>query len=465
MFTFNYHYQQYGNIHIHTTGCELSIYDAKKFANTLPKDEKAIVFNTCSFLAERELENRLILDLLTEAFPDYNLYILGCDVTNNPTCYNKYKGIVYNNDEVNEIVNPIIKNDIKNNEDIIYLKIQDGCRHQCSFCIINKLRNKPYSIPYKNIVETLYNEIGDRKKVSVQLAGTELTNYYDKDNNFRIYDVLNNLIQDVPEIESLTMTSLDPASPDIEKIIKVVNTHRNKIVPFLNLAVQSGSNTILEKMKRRHNIDRVREIHQIAKMNNIGLGWDIIVGFPGETEELFNETINLIKELKPLTKTIFSYSPRKGTIAYNMPCQISNDVKKNRLNYIAKLINDFLIDEDLDRNIKDSYKIFNKENLIDSDINVRTDKRRICELLFNGFAEKELDIFNIKEFAQFIKNPNKNCILSINYDIIRPLESNIYINFLKEYLKDIFLIVYMPKNYDIDVTEFEKYFHCVVIQK
>ena len=465
MFTFNYHYQQYGNIHIHTTGCELSICDAKKFANTLPKDEKAIVFNTCSFLAERELENKLLLDLLVEAFPEYKLYILGCDVTNNPTNYNKYSGLVYNNDQVNEIVNPITNTDIKDNENTIYLKIQDGCRYQCSFCIINKLRNKPYSVPYKNIIETLYNEIGDRKKVSVQLAGTELTNYYDKDNGFRIYDVLNNLIQDVPEIETLTMTSLDPSSPDIEKILEVVNIHRNKILPYLNLAVQSGSNTILEKMKRRHNVNRVREIHQMANINNIGLGWDIIVGFPGETEELFAETVNLIKELKPLTKTVFSYSPRKGTVAYNMPCQISDDIKKTRLKHIIKLINGFMVDENIDNHMKDVYNIYNRENLINSDINIRSNKKRVCEMLFNGYTEMEIDIFNITDFAQFVKRPNKNCILSIKYDIMRPLESNIYINFLKEYFKDILLVVYIPKDYDIDVTEFEKYFHCVVIQK
>jgi threonylcarbamoyladenosine tRNA methylthiotransferase MtaB len=465
MVTFNYNYQQFNNIQIHTTGCELCIYDARKFANILPSDEKAIVFNTCSFLYDREIENILLLDLLTKAFPTHKLYIMGCDVVNNPLNYQKYNNaIIYNNNQVNDIIRPVLNDKIKSN-DTIYLKIQDGCRFKCSFCIINKLRNKPFSKPYKEILNELLHNIGEKSEVSVQLVGTELANYYDEETNFRIQEVIENLLKDIPKIKTLSIGTLDPASTNVERVIDVMNKYRNKMTPYINLAVQSGSNQILKQMRRRHNTERIRDIHNYASINNICVGWDLILGFPGETEELFQETLELVKELKPLTKTIFTYSPRKGTDAYDMDNQISECEKKKRLFQVIKIIESFLEDSSIPNEIKDIYKTYFQERIIDDDVTYKCDKSHLCDMIFNGCNEKELDIFNIEEFADFIRNPIKNYIINVNYDITRQLESEIYINFIKEYFKENILVVYIPKECDIDVKRFEKSFHCIVIKK
>ena len=162
------------------------------------------------------------------------------------------------------------------------------------------MRNNPFSLPYREIVNNLRLEIGDRKEVKVQVAGTELTNYYDKETGYRISDVLEHLVEEFPEIIQLALTSIDPASNEIEKIMRIIDKNRDRLIPHLNLAVQSGNDYILKMMKRRHDVQRIREVHALGDKYNIGLGWDIIVGFPGETEEYFMDTVNLIRELKPL---------------------------------------------------------------------------------------------------------------------------------------------------------------------
>lgn len=459
MFAFNYSYQSLNNIQIHTTGCDLCIHDGRKFANLLPEDEKAIVFNTCSVFVERETENRILLQLLNKAYPEYKLYVLGCDVNNNPERYKVYNN-VYTNEKVNALINKNFKKDkVYSDSDIIYLKIQDGCRHNCSFCIINKLRNNPFSLPYKEILNNLILEIGNRKEVKVQIAGTELTNYYDKETGYRISDVLMHLIRDIPSIKQLVMTSIDPASSEIENIIKVIVQYPNILVPHLNLAVQSGNDYILKQMKRRHTIERVRAISKLAKENRISLGWDIIVGFPGETDEMYIDTLNLVKELKPLTRTMFKYSPRKGTPAYEMLNQIPEDIKEYRLNRLIDVVNEGICKAS--NEYKNNYLKYINDTLTDKSKHVGLNNESLNKALIE-YTNVKLDILNEDELATFIRSGKRESILHINYDLSRKLECDIYINFIKTYLKTPKLVIHVPDSYDIDNNEFEKHYPCIV---
>lgn len=459
MLTYNYEYQYLNNIQIHTTGCNLCIYDARKFANTLPKDENAIIFNTCSVFKERERENQLLLNLLSVAFPNHKLYVLGCDVNNNPSSYNNFNN-VYTNEEIREIIEThFYKDDVVSDNDIIFLKIQDGCKNKCAFCIINQLRKYPHSLPYKEIINNLRLQIKDKNNIKLELSGTELCDYYDKELNYKISDVIKGIIKEFPEISRITLTSLEPASSEIENIIDIMAEYNNILIPHINLATQSGSDTILKLMRRRHNISRIKEIHNYANKKNVSVGWDIIVGFPNETEELFNETIELIKELKPLTNTIFAYSPRKGTIAYNMDNQIPEYIKQERVKILNNIINEYAKNDLLKYN---NYNLYKKGDMIEHQ-HKKSDKKALLEALNNGVKEYYLDIFNINEFAKFIQNTDVDYIVHINYDINKSLDCDIYINFLKEYYKNIKMVIHMPKDYD-NVLEYENHFNVVIVK-
>ena len=353
-FLSNYHYNIINNIQIHTTGCELCISDAYKFANTLPEKEKAIIVNTCSFLEQREKENDLLLNLLSKSYSDYKFYILGCDVNNNKSKYNNFENVLTNEEVSNIIETHISKYECNIISNKIYLKIQDGCRNKCSFCIINQLRKIPHSLPYDEIINTLKLQVKNNKNIIVELAGTEICNYYDPKYKYKISDILREIIKEIPNISQIILPSLDPASLEVENIIKFIDENRDKMVSFIHLAVQSGSDTILNRMKRRHNVERIKHIHHLAFQKNIGIGWDIIVGFPTETDELFNETVNLIKELKPISRTIFEYSPRKGTEAYNMSNQIDDETKHKRVSIIKQIINE----NKLNNTLKKQYDIY-----------------------------------------------------------------------------------------------------------
>lgn len=454
MFWSNYKFNNYNNIQIHTTGCELSVFDAKKFASTLNKNDKAIIINTCSFIEQREKENQLLLNILYRTFNDYKFYILGCDVKNNANVYKNYT--TYDNEQLRNILNDDLNTCLNNDyryedKDAIFLKIQDGCNHKCSFCIINKLRGKPYSLPYQLIVKNLKNTIKNSKKIIIELNGTEICNYYDETLNYKITDVLENLIKDFPEIEKIVISSLDPASLEIEKIINFISNHRDKMVNHIHLSVQSGSDSILKDMKRRHNVKRIKDIHYLALKNNITIGWDLIVGYPTETEEYFNETVSLIKELKPLMQTIFIYSPRKNTESYLLK-DLPENIKKERFNIIQNLVLE---------NIKNcdskSYKEY-----INNSKNIKDNKKQLYENLINEIDEIWLDIDNINQLSNIIKNREHSYIINIKYNVNKEFEIFFIINFLKEYMENVSIILHINETFKENIQEFETKCGCII---
>lgn len=424
---FNYTYQRLGNMQIHTTGCGLCIYDAHCFANTLNKNSKSIIFNTCSFIEQREIENHLLLNILKKAFSDYKFYILGCDVNNNYKKYKDYGELIFNEDIIKCNYTHKINNHLS-------IKIQDGCCNKCSYCIINKLRNKPYSTSYKDIYEQLSNYDGNE----IELSATEICNYYDKESNMDISKLLKQIVIDFPNISHISFSSLDPASPKVEEIIDIISQNPNIFSQHICLATQSVNNDILKLMRRRYTKERVIELHQYAKKHNVSIGWEIIVGFPSETEEQFNETYELMKELKPCKNCIFTYSPRKGTDAYEMPNQIDEKTKNERQALLLAL------DE------SPSWTINN-------------DLCGIKKKILESSSQIELDLFNEEQMVNFIRYGSNEYTLIIKYNEEKQLESNIYINFIKEYFRDIPMVIKIKKGVIKDIKSFEQQYKAKVI--
>ncbi len=169
----------------------------------------------------------------------------------------------------------------------------------------------------------------------IVLTGVDAASYvrvYDG-RPFLLNDLCRRLLDDVPGLRRLRLSSVDPAVPIIRDIIEMMKTDA-RFMPHLHLSMQSGSNTILRAMRRRHTADTVRELVKLAD-GRVSFGWDIICGFPGETDELFNETLSLVRELKPIRVHAFPYSPRPGTVAAEMENQVPRSESKRRVKIIT----------------------------------------------------------------------------------------------------------------------------------
>ena len=467
---FNHNCQMLGdNIQIHSIGCEASMSDTYNFACTLPLDKKAIVFGTCSFIEDRSMESIMLTDILHRAYPDHDLYIIGCDVNNHKEVFNAFPN-VYTNEEVKvrisdrKIISGIkIKGLTDEIEDrIIMIKVQDGCQFKCSYCIINKLRNKPYSVPYKEIVNLIKEQIEMKPNYSkIVLCGTEISSYKDEETGYTIANVLRNLVQDVPEAKRITLSAVDPHPKETLEMLDIIAENKDKYIPYLLLGVQSGSDTILKAMKRRHNVEEIRAIHSKAKKLGITLGWDIIVGFPGETNKLFNETYDLMKELQPFTQNIFIYSDREGTVASTMNNKISKNVKILRDRMLHELIEEYAINNPAFKPYDEYAEEFAKYE------QVKVNRQRALEIMFNEFDSREMwvGILDREQVADLIKNRPENTLIHVTYDMERDVECEIIINFLKNVLRGFPLIVHAPYEFadKYNVKDFEKLFHCIVV--
>ena len=154
-----------------------------------------------------------------------------------------------------------------------------------------------------------------------------------------ISDVCAGLLRDVPGLQRLRLSSVDPASPQIFKIIDLMHSDA-RMMPHMHLSMQSGSDEILRAMRRRHSADTVRRIVQAAG-RDITFSWDIICGFPGETDELFNQTVDLAMQTRPIKVHAFPFSPRPGTLAADMPNQINRATSKQRVKVISGVADGF----------------------------------------------------------------------------------------------------------------------------
>lgn len=453
MRVFNYFYHKINdNIQVHTTGCDNCISDARKFASTLNSTEKAIVYNTCSMIHDREVENRLILKVLEKAYPDHKLYVLGCAVNHKPEKYECFKN-TFTNEDVAKIVNAEGVVDTGTSKDpVVRIKVQDGCHNRCSFCIVNQLRSKPYSVPYKTVYNDLKFMLKDKLNAQVVLAGTELTSYYDEVNKYNLVQLLEQLIKDFPEVSKFKISCVDPAPKVTEDLIIMLDKYRDRIIPFAPLAVQSGSDEVLKVMNRRHDVARIRYIHELAAKHNVSIGWDIIVGFPNETEERFQETYDLIMELKPLSPAVFIYSPREGTPAYLME-QIPEDIKQERQIKLLKAIESYVFESD-------TFNEYSEQ--LQKTAPVLRNKAKLIELIDDGSAHiVEVDLLNLDSVANMLANVDEHTVMYTKYIPEADLQCDVLLDFFRGFIEHVPVVCYVPKSMEHCITELEKLYHCI----
>lgn len=217
-----------------------------------------------------------------------------------------------------------------------FVKIVDGCENKCSYCIIPSVRGKIRSRDPDKILDEIKILVSSGYK-EIVLTGIE-TAAYGKDLNGYNLPYIIKQTDSIPGIERIRLGSLEPTVIDNEFIDMLVNTKH--VVPHFHLSLQSGSNAVLRRMRRKYNTDiffkKVSMIRSV--INDATFTTDIIVGFPGETDYMFEETCDLVKKCGFLFVHIFPYSRRKGTEAADFEDQVPEYIKKHRANELKKIM-------------------------------------------------------------------------------------------------------------------------------
>ncbi|MEI0532000.1 tRNA (N(6)-L-threonylcarbamoyladenosine(37)-C(2))-methylthiotransferase MtaB [Brachyspira pilosicoli] len=353
------------NIHIHTFGCRLNQYESEKIAYELKnmganittlKEADAIAINTCTVTNDSDKKLVSYLEKL-EDIEQKKIFLIGCYVSKKGFTTENKNIITINNDHKEEaaqiIFNTIQKDTNKEIKSTIffpqeqsraYLKIQDGCEVFCSYCIVSRVRGKHKSLEPNKIYEAI-KIANDYNYKEVVLTGLNLGSY-NYNNEIKFADILKNILEHSSKYGiRIRLSSIEPIYFDDE----LINLFKNKDVlsPHAHIPLQSGSNKILKLMNRRYTREEyLTSIEKLYKVNpNMAISTDVMVGFPEEENDDFNDTYNLCEKSKFIKMHVFRYSDRENTPSSKMPNKIGYRRKLKR----AKLLNE------LNNKMKDNY--------------------------------------------------------------------------------------------------------------
>ena len=217
-----------------------------------------------------------------------------------------------------------------------YVKIQDGCNQFCSYCIIPYVRGRIRSRSEEAVIAEV-TELAESGIKEVVLTGIHISSYgKDKNNEGALIDLID-AISKIKGIKRIRLGSLEPGIIT-EDFVRRVSANK-KVCPHSHLSLQSGCNTILKRMNRKYTREQYFEKCEMLReaYDAPALTTDVIVGFPGETDEEFEETVQYLTELNLYEMHIFKYSPRKGTVAAAMKDQVSPEVKNKRSDVLLEL--------------------------------------------------------------------------------------------------------------------------------
>lgn len=349
---------------LHTLGCRLNFSETgsisqgfvKRGYKVLPFGEEADVtfINTCTVTDNADSSCRQLIKKAHKASPDGKVVVAGCyaqmdsekiskmqgvDLVLGTT--EKYKVFDYLDEEQSETVfinkSSEFLGAATSVEDFhtrAFLKIQDGCNYVCSFCIIPQARGRSRTITVKDAIQNAKDVIASGFK-EIVLTGVNIGEY-ESSSGEKLADMLKGILE-LDGLERLRLSSVEPNTMTDEILDLLASSP--KFMNHFHIPLQSGNNRILKDMRRKYDVSTYREVigKIIKRFPDAGIGADMIVGFPGETEEEFLSTLNLAREL-PLTHFhVFPYSKRKGTIAGRMEDHIQHPEKKRRSEMLRML--------------------------------------------------------------------------------------------------------------------------------
>ena len=356
----------------YTLGCKVNQYETEAMLELFEKEgyEKAetedyadvYVINTCTVTHMSDRKSRQYIRRMKKKNPDAIIAVVGCysqvspeeilsiDEVNLVMGTNDRKKIV---EEVKKIdasrkvstVDDIMK--VKAFEEIeinktngktrAFMKIQDGCDRYCSYCIIPYARGRVRSRDLESIVKEVENLASNGYK-EVVLTGIHVASYGKdiKDSDIKLLDVIKQ-INDIEGIERIRLSSVEPIL-FTDEFVEAVST-MDKVCPHYHLSLQSGCDETLKRMKRRYTTEEYKAIvdRLRADIPNVSITTDVIVGFPGETNEEFDKTYEFLKDIELTHMHVFKYSPRKGTPAATMENQVDPSTKHDRSEKLLQL--------------------------------------------------------------------------------------------------------------------------------
>jgi len=371
-------------------GCRLNNFEGKKIQEFLPNKQNknsVIVINSCAVTNETERQVRQTIRKVKKQNPNSKLILTGCAAQISPTAYKQMEEVDFLVDNISKLkpetwINLLDENyedkfhdnifenfddadPVLNNENLgprESLVIQQGCNHRCTFCIIPFGRGNNRSFKADFLIKEVERHVSQGVK-EIVLTGVDISDYgSDFDTDYR----MSNLILDIlkkTDLKRLRLSSIDCAEIDDHFDEVIVNP---RVMPHLHLSLQSGDNMILKRMKRRHNADDIREFVNRCRdlRNEITFGADIIAGFPTETDEMFNNTYELLKDCNISHLHIFPFSPKKGTPAARMP-QIEKSIIKKRAMQL-RMLGEELINQ-IKKDLKSPRKVL-VEQIIDNEV-------------------------------------------------------------------------------------------------
>lgn len=357
-----------------TLGCKVNSYESEAMAQALDlegfyeaksgQDPDIVIVNTCTVTGASDAKSRQIIRRNIRKYPQAIHCVVGCYAQLAGENLSKIPGVsivIGTSHRINipSLVQeylttrqPIIRiekrQDLKNYEPLqvtsyhditrAYLKIQDGCNNWCSYCIIPQSRGPMRSRPSHEVIDEAKRLVGAGFQ-EIVLTGIHTAGYGLDLENYDFADLLDDLLREVPTLKRLRISSIE-ASEISPKLIDLMQ--RNPvIVNHLHIPLQSGSNTVLKRMHRHYTSEEfLSVIHQLRLfIPNISITTDVIVGFPGESEQEFEETVQLIRQAKFSKLHVFPFSPRNGTLAATM-IPVEDDIKKERVHRLLHLSTD-----------------------------------------------------------------------------------------------------------------------------
>ncbi|MFV0336003.1 MAG: tRNA (N(6)-L-threonylcarbamoyladenosine(37)-C(2))-methylthiotransferase MtaB [Tropicimonas sp.] len=333
-----------------TLGCRLNAYETeamKKLAAEAGIDN-AVVVNTCAVTGEAVRKARQEIRRLRRENPDATLIVTGCAAQTEPETFAamaEVDRVIGNSEKVRAetwaaLAEPdfigaterVQVDDIMSVRETAghlidgfgtrsraYVQIQNGCDHRCTFCIIPFGRGNSRSVPAGVVVDQI-RRLVDRGFNEVVLTGVDLTSWgADLPGAPRLGDMVLRILKMVPDLPRLRISSIDSIEAD-EALMQAIATEP-RLMPHLHLSLQAGDNMILKRMKRRHaREDAIRFCEEARRLRpDMTFGADIIVGFPTESEAMFENSLALVGECDLTWLHVFPFSPRKGTPAARMP--------------------------------------------------------------------------------------------------------------------------------------------------
>ena len=316
-----------------TFGCRLNACESEiiqEFSRSIGLDDYTLI-NTCAVTAEAERKLRQTIRKLYKKNPDIKIILTGCASELHPDKYFEMDGVVgivsnkfklSKAEYLNFSKTPNEKLEIsgeKNKKVRGFLQIQNGCDQKCTYCIVRVTRGPNVSFDKDKIVAQAEKLLQKGYK-EIFLTGVNISSYgRDLKTGENLATLIKYILDKVPNLKRLGLSSLDPADID-DELIDVIATEE-RLLPHIHESIQSGDDLILKRMLRRHSREQVVEInHKILERRpDVVFGADIIVGFPTETDEMFGNTKKLLKEAKISLLHSFPFSKRPGTPAARMP--------------------------------------------------------------------------------------------------------------------------------------------------